>query len=405
MKFIIHTQYYPPETGAPQARLSELAEGLVQHGHEVSVLTAIPNYPTGRFYPGYAGFLRRERINDVRVTHSWMYPTKKVGMLPRLSSYFSFVFSSLFSGAALLPRADFLLTESPPLFLGMAGYLLSRMKRARWIFNVSDLWPESAVRLGVVGDGLSLTMAESLEAFCYRKAWLVTGQSREILQGVQERTPCARTYHFSNGVDVSRFSPELRSETLHRDLGDGAECVAVYAGLHGIAQGLDQILEAAERLQHLRGRLKIVFIGDGPEKEQLVERSRGLHMLKFLPPRLKKEVPELLASADIALVPLKKYIPGAVPSKIYESMASGLPVVLVADGEAAKILAEAGAGIAVPPGSVDGIAEALDRLTRDAVLRRELGENGRAAAGDRFDRRRIIRSFLGFLEESKKRPC
>ncbi len=399
MHFIIHSQYYPPETGAPQARLSELAEGLRSRGHEVTIMTAVPNYPVGRIYPGYNLLLHREVIKEVRVIRSWIYPSKSVRFIPRLTNYFSFVLSSLLAGAAMLPRADFIMTESPPLFLGISGYLLSRFKGSRWIFNVSDLWPESAVRLGIVGEGLPLTMSEHLETFCYRKAWLVTGQSREILNCIRKKVPGVPTYHFSNGVDTSRFGPHLRSEDIHRELGDGAECVAVYAGLHGIAQGLEQIIGAAERLRDLGGRLKIVFIGDGPEKESLVNQARGIGIVKFLPSRRREEIPEILASADIALVPLKGYIPGAVPSKIYESMASSLPVVLAAEGEAAAILDEARAGISVSPGKTAELARAIRELALDPGLRKRLGDNGVAAAREKFDRRRIITNFLNYLED------
>lgn len=400
MKFIIHTQYYPPETGAPQGRLSELAESLVLHGHEVTVLTAIPNYPLGRFYPGYGGIFKREVRNGVSIIRTWIYPTKSVKLIPRLFNYFSFVFSSLFFGAALLPKADYLLTESPPLFLGISGYFLSRFKKAQWIFNVSDLWPESAVRLGVVGKGLSLRMSEYLETFCYRKSRIVTGQSKEILKGVTLKVSEAYTYHFSNGVDTSRFTSELRSEALHKELGDGAECVAIYAGLHGIAQGLNQIIEAARMLNDLVEKLKIVFIGDGPEKESLMEQAQGLKIIKFLSPRPKGEIPKLLASSDVALVPLKTYIPGAVPSKIYEGMASALPIILVAEGEATIILNEAKAGIAICPGTINDLASALRQLVVDLNLRRKMGENGRQAATERFDRRRIVANFLNMLEEN-----
>lgn len=399
MHFIIHTQYYPPETGAPQARLSELAEGLMQSGHEVTVITAVPSYPIGRFYPGYNGHLCREVMKGAPIIRSWIYPSKSVRLIPRLGNYFSFVFSSFLTGAALLPKADYIMTESPPLFLGISGYLLSRLKGARWIFNVSDLWPESAVRLGIVGEGLPLTMSEHLESFCYRNAWLVTGQSREILNGVQGKVSDAATYHFPNGVDASRFGPRLRSEDVHRELGDGAECVAVYAGLHGVAQGLLQIIEAAEELSDLKDRLKIVFVGDGPEKESLMERAKGLGIVKFLPSRRKEEIPEILASADIALVPLKGYIPGAVPSKIYESMASGLPVVLAAEGEAAAILNESNAGVAVSPGKTSDLARAIRDLTLDPGLRKRLGDNGVLAAKEKFDRRRTVKKFLSYLED------
>ena len=147
------TQYYPPEIGAPQVRLSELAAHFVQRGHSVTVLTAMPNYPTGKIYPGYSGLLRREHRDGVSMIRTFIYPTQKTDFMPRLMNYFSFVLSSATLGSALLGRADYLLVESPPLFLGLSGFWLSRLKHARLIFNVSDLWPETAVRLGILQPG------------------------------------------------------------------------------------------------------------------------------------------------------------------------------------------------------------------------------------------------------------
>lgn len=398
MKVVIHTQYYPPEMGAPQARLSELADRLVKKGHEVIVLTAFPNYPLGRLYPGYKGILKGDIRNGVKIFRTWIYPSKNIKLIYRLSNYFSFVFSSLLIGAAILPKTDYLLTESPPLFLGISGYVLSRLKKAKWIFNVSDLWPESAVRLGVVSKGLSLKLSERLEIFCYQKASLVTCQSQEILQSIKKKAPEAQIYHFSNGVDSSKFKPELRSVKLHDELGEGAECVAIYAGLHGIAQGLEQIIHAAKQLTDLERKLKIIFIGDGPEKESLIKEAKGLNIVKFLPPKPKEEIPKILASCDIALVPLKTYIPGAVPSKLYEAMASALPIILAAQGEAVNILNESQAGIAVTPGNVNEIAQAIRKLTLDGTLRKRLGMNGRIAVKEKFDRDKILSKFLNFME-------
>ncbi len=400
MKLGILTQYYPPETGAPQARLSELARGFVERGHKVFVLTGMPNYPGGRTYPGYGGIFRRDERDGASVLRAYIYPTKSVGVVRRLANYFSFAFSSLVVGMVALPRLDCLMTESPPLPLGITGYLLSRLKGARWIFNVSDLWPESAVRLGLVREGWSLRAASILEAFCYRKAWLVTGQSKEIVEDIQYRFPGVATYHFSNGVDTNLFRPECRSAEVRHKLAEDEACVAIYAGLHGVAQGLDQILQAATRLQDLEA-FRIVFVGDGPERERLVNHARtlGLTNVRFLGPYPHEALPALLASADISLIPLKHRLPGAVPSKLYEAMAAGLPVVLVADGEAADIVRNAQAGIAVPPGDVEALGLALRDLAKDADTRKRLGNSGRQAAVARHDRQTIVHAFVDLLEQ------
>jgi glycosyltransferase involved in cell wall biosynthesis len=393
----ILTQYYPPEMGAPQARLSQLAARLAELGHETVVLTALPNYPQGRIYEGYRRLSVRERQGDVNVLRTPIWPTKSVALIPRTASYLSFALSALLFGLIRLPRLDVLITESPPLPLGVTGFLLSRFKSARWVFNVSDLWPETAIALGALGNGRLTKLAYRLEAFCYRRAWAVSCQSREIEQSVNERFPKVRTISFVNGTDTDRFSPARRSKTFWQNrLGDD-RIVAVYAGLHGACQGLDQLIEAAKKLQD--DHLEVVLVGDGPEKEELVESSGRLQLgnVTFLEPQPKDAIPGLLASADIAVVPLKTRLPGAVPSKLYEAMASGLPVVLVAEGEPAEILRATNAGIAVDPGDIDSLAEALRRLAQSDEERAHLGAAARAAAVERFDRRPILDRFIAAL--------
>ena len=406
MRVAILTQYYPPEIGAPQARLADLARRLRERGHAVTVLTAMPNYPRGRIYDGYGGLYRREERDGVTVLRSFVYPTQSAGMFRRLLNYFSFVASSLAVGLVKLPRVDYLLTESPPLFLGISGYVLSRVKGARWIFNVSDLWPETAVRLGVIRQGFALRLASLLEALCYRKAWMVSTQTRGMQDSIASRFPNVRTYHLSNGVDALRFSPELRSAELRVKLGVGdasrdGHCLAIYAGLHGLAQGLDQILAAAKQVED-QTNLSFLLIGDGPEKRMLMDQSRalGLRNVRFLEAVPGSEIPGLLASADIALVPLKLALPGAAPSKLYEAMGAGVPIVLIAGGEAAAIVNDTQAGIVVPYGDITRLSEALRKLASDPEERRRLGGAGRRAALDRFDRRTITAAFAEYLENA-----
>lgn len=400
MNLVILSQYYPPEVGAPQNRLSELARLMVEKGDSVTVLTAMPNYPTGKIYPGYGGLFRSERLNGVDIVRTFIYPTQKTDFLRRLTNYFSFVISSAVLGTFLLKRADVLLVESPPLFLGLSAVWLSFVKRARLIFNVSDLWPESAVQLGIVRrNSLLHTLSSWLESFCYRRAWLVTGQAKSIINDIRQRFPDCQTYHLSNGVDTNRFAV-AGNDRAHRDLNANGDCVVMYAGLHGIAQGLGQVLMAAEDLSQDQ-RFRFVLIGDGPEKKMLMGQAamRGLTNVEFQDPRRSEEIPALIAGCDIVLVPLTSYLLGAVPSKLYEAMASGRPIILVASGEASQIVNEHQAGITVEPGDIKGLVQALKTLLAQPQLRRTLGENGRRAARQHFDREVIVSRFREFLKQ------
>ena len=391
MHLLIHTQYYPPEIGAPQARLSELAAGLQQRGMQISVLTAMPNYPTGKIFPGYRRLFHKESLDGITIYRTYIVPTQSASFFLRLINYFSFVLSSFWAGL-FLPKVDVILTESPPLFLCLTGFVLSRLKKARWIVNVADLWPLSAIELGLLDkDSLAYRISARLEAFAYQKAWRVTGQSRTILADIQCRFPAVQTYHLSNGVDIELFQPISAIKS-------SGSVQAIYAGLHGLAQGLDQVLLAAKSLQ---GRLPITFtfIGDGPEKEHMVRLTHDLELdnVTFLSPLPKNEIPPLLAAAEIIIVPLKVQLTGAVPSKLYEAMAVGNPIVLIAASEAAQIVKQADCGLCVSPGDVDGIARAVTILAENADERTRLGDNGRTYVVQHFDRQAIIQQFYEFL--------
>jgi glycosyltransferase involved in cell wall biosynthesis len=329
------------------------------------------------------------------VLRSFVYPTQKAKMLPRLMNYVSFVCSSLLAGAAALPKLDFLFTESPPLFLGISGALLSWAKGARYIFNVSDLWPESAVHVGLIQrEGLGFRLAGRLEADLYRRAWLVTGQARTILSDISQRFPHVPTFHLSNGVDTTLFNSALPDRSLERR----GKFTIVYAGLHGIAQGLDQLVEAACLLRD--STVHFIFVGDGPTKRTIAEliTQRRVSNIELHPPVPHTAVAAVLLAADAVVVPLRSAIPGAVPSKVYEAMAAGKPVLFIGDGEGAQIVTAADAGIVVRPGDVHRIAAALRELAANANLSALLGRNGRAGAV-KYDRARIAERFITYLEE------
>jgi colanic acid biosynthesis glycosyl transferase WcaI len=399
MKFAILTQYFPPEIGAPQTRLSELAKHLVQCGHDVIVLTAMPNYPSGKIHAGYGGILRKESYCGAQVIRTFIYPAQSAHIVPRMLNYFSFMVSSSLGGSFMLDAPDFLMVESPPLFLGIAGLWLQWLKNSKLIFNVSDLWPDGVVELGVVKRGGIVTrIAYWLEKICYEGAWLITGQSKSIVENIRERFPGRPVLHLSNGVETASFGPGRRTESTRALLGNDGQFVAVYAGLHGHAQGLSQILESA-RVLASDARFRFVLIGEGPEKGRLQKMAHemGLTNVRFLDPLPHSEIPGILAAADAILVPLVGQITGAVPSKIYEAMASGRPLVLIATGEAAEIVSEYNTGLTVAPNDIEGIVDALRELRDNAQLAKSFGENGRNVAVKHFDRKDILERFTKFL--------
>jgi len=291
-----------------------------------------------------------------------------------------------------------LITETPPLFLGITGWLLSKLRRARWILNVSDLWPDSAKYIGMLSEGdFSYKVLQKLAHSLYAQAWLVTGQSREIIDEIQKQTPSSRVHHLSNGVDASTFHPGNRRQEVRRKYIKDGEVGVVYAGLHGLFQGLEQILLAAN---HLKGEgVRFLLFGDGPEKEALIKKRRELQLnnVTFLPPLPHEQVSSILASMDVAIVPLKAAIRGAVPSKIYEAMACGIPILLVANGEASQIVRQTKAGVAVEPGQIDDLVLTIREMIQQPDRRRAMGQFGRWAAENLFSRTKIAEKFEAIL--------
>ncbi len=397
-KLCLLTQYFPPEMGAPQARLSELGERLIDLGWQVEALAALPNYPTGKVFDAYDP--RKpvvEQVGRIRTVRVPLY-TAKTGFTKRLRSYLSFAGSASRHGPRLCAKPDLLFVESPPLFIGYAARYLSWRWKCPFVFNVSDLWLDSAIRMGIVKPGLAAWLARRLEHKLYRRAAGVTGQAVEIIDAVREIVPNVRAEVITNGVDPLRFGPERADDAARDLLGREPGPIFIFAGLLGLPQGLDQILELAKSLpDEVPGRF--VLIGEGPAREHLVERieREGIRRVRIVPSQPRERVPALLAAADAALITLSMSIPGSVPSKIYEAMATSLPTLLIAVGESARRVREADCGLTVAPGDLAAAREAFTRLATDAALRAKLGAAGRHAAETVYHRDAIARRLDQFL--------
>lgn len=390
-RVLLLTQYFPPEIGAAQTRLFELGQELLGLGWEVEVLTALPNYPTGRIFKEYHPRTPvKEAMGRLSVVRVPLRPAQS-GFVNRLMCYFSFVRSAVRWGAKLCAKPDVLFVESPPLFLGHAGIRLSRQWGVPMVFNVSDLWPESAKYMGVVKNRLVLSAAEALELSYYRRAALVTGTSNEIVESVRRRCPSTDAEVITNGVDVDRFGPQFADEA--RSLLGAQDCITfTYAGVMGMAQGLDVVLDVAAAVRDL-GHVQFLLVGEGADRESLQRRieAESLHNVRLLRAQPKERIPALLAASQVAFHVLKFSIPGAVPSKIYEAMASGLPILFAGGGEGARRVLDAQAGLVVPYEDLRGLEEAVRKLASTPELRLELGRAGRCAAEKLYNRKEIAR--------------
>lgn len=403
MVVTILSQYYPPETGAPQNRLHSLAKVLASEGVEVKVITAMPNYPIGRVHNEYRGkFFNRESIDDISIWRSWIFASKSPRMLPRLLNYFSFVFSSIIAGWRS-GKCDILVCESPPLFLGLSAMLLASLKRARLVFNVSDLWPESAEKLDIVSNGAMLWLAYRLEAWIYRKSWMVSGQTQGIVKDIATRFPGTRTYWLPNGVDAAFYKTIQPNDNLREQHKLSDKKLFLYAGVLGHAQGLEVIIKAAQRFKN-DPRLAFVIVGDGPKKEELQELDRTLQSnIYFLPHMPRDKAMELVADAYVCIVPLRKLaiFEGAIPSKLFDPLALSVPILLGVKGEAKSLFIDQGnCGLAFEPEDDADLAEQIAKLLDNAALRNTLANAGREFVYQNFDRRTIATDFLQALKHN-----
>ena len=394
MRLVILTQYYPPETGAPQNRLSDLARRLAARGHRVEVLTALPSYPGDEILPEYR---RRENtaevVDGVRVARVGLYVPRRKTFARRMGHYLSFALNAAVHGPRLLGRADVVLMESPPLFLTLAGIPLARVLGARLVVNVSDLWPRSVVELGMLRPGPLLWPADLLEALMYRSAALVTGQTEGIVADIRSRFPRCRVELFPNGVDAAAYRRPLDRTGLRREFGwrDG-DFVIGYAGVLGHAQALGQVLDAA-RLLADRPEAHFALFGDGPCRQELEARvgAPGLGNVRVYPRQPAARMPHLQAAFDAGLAPLAKgkLFEGARPSKMFEIMAAARPVILCAAGEAPRVVAAAPggpAGLVAPPEEPELLAALVRRLLDDRAGAAAMGRRGRELVFRDFDR-------------------
>ncbi len=407
MRVLIVTHYFPPETGAPQARLSALAAAWAAGGDAVSVLTGMPNHPTGVLPPAYRrAVFRRERADGYRVIRTWLYATPNEGVLRKTLGHLSFMVSSVLLGGLAAGRADVVLVSSPTFFSILSGWLLARMKRARFVVEVRDLWPAIFVELGVLTNRRVIALLMRLELAAYAVADQVVVVSEGFRADLIRRgVPPAKVHTIRNGVDAAEFAVATGAGRDWRArLGAATgDCLVLYAGTHGISQALPAIAEAAALVAVRPGGapVRFAFVGDGADKRRLERRvaELGLRNTVLMPGVPHAEMPGLLAAADICLVPLRDVPLFAtfIPSKMFEYLAAGKAVIGSVTGEAAQILAEAG-GVVVPPQDSGALAAAIGALAADPELRAVMGKAGRAFAERRCDRAALARQYRKILD-------
>jgi colanic acid biosynthesis glycosyl transferase WcaI len=401
VRVLILAHFYPPEMGGAAARLHGLARWLAQYGHRVTVVTGFPNYPTGVVPPSYRGKMRvRETLDGVDVLRTWVYASSHRSSVRRLANYLSFVISATVTGLTAGQTYDVVLASSPPLFIGVAGMALARLLCIPFVFDIRDIWPELAVEAGEFEPTSAIVRwGERLEHFLYCQATHITvvtkGKRRKLAaKGVPE----SQMSVVCNGVDLELLcttgGPDWR-----RELDLDGKFVIVYAGLIGVFQGVEVMVDAASALRE-REDIHFLIVGDGVRRSELEERAERerLANITFLSPQPHKVIPSILSAADVALVPLvNSQLVDAVPSKLLEAWGCRRSVILVAGGEARRLVEEAQAGVVVPPEESEKLAPVILQMASDRVKLGRFADRGYRYVSRYFDRPKLARKMESVL--------
>ena len=386
MNILYVSQYYPPEMGAPAARVSELAQHWSATGHKVTVLTGFPNHPTGVLDPGYRKrfhrLVWREKLQGVNVFRTWLWPLPNRKSAERILNYSSFFFSACVAGS-FVERPDVVIATSPQLLVGLAGWWIARMKRVPLVFEVRDLWPESLLAVGVGSKNSVLNRSlGAIAGFLYRNSGhivVVTSAVKEHLIN-QWGVPATRISVVENGVETDLFAPAAGNQAA-RELNLTGKFVVSYVGTLGMAHGLGTIVDSAAQLGDEIPEVVFLLVGEGAERKHLLDlvREKGLGNVRFLSQQDREKIPAIISASDVCLVLLRKsdLFKTGVPTKMLEFMSCGRPVILGVDGQARTLLEEADAGLYVEPEDSRSLTDAIRQLHKDPELRQKLGANGR----------------------------
>jgi len=404
MRVLLISQYFPPETGATSNRMISIAKGLRRAGHEVHVIAEKPNHPEGVIREGYrGGAFEERRYEGIPVTYTWVYTRPEKNFLKRIAFYTSFMGMAVIAAMRSRGPFDVVFASSPPLFVGIAGWLSARLTDAQFIFDIRDTWPEVAVAMGALSNPLAISAAEELERFIYNRADGITAVTDSFCEHISERVdgdpPIRRVM---NGTVPEIFNRDDQRATKRAELGVQDKFVVLYAGNHGLAQGLPHIVEAAASIPSGTD-VQFVMVGSGPVKSELVDEAhrRDLDTIQFVDRVPLEEAAAYMAASDALLVPLEDHniYKQFIPSKLFDSMAAGKPVLLSVDGEARTILDKADAGLYYPPENAKELTEHVAWLAAHPSEAQAMGECGRAYARTHCTRASQVDKLISFMEE------
>jgi len=404
VRILIMVQCYAPEEVSGAVLVTELAWDLVQRGHQVTVVTAAPNYPYGRVYRGYRNRLFSvERLNGVRVVRTWSYISPKKTFWRRIFNYGSQSATALYGGL-LAGKPDVVLVFSPPLPLALTAWMLSACWRVPWVLQLEDLYPDAAIQAGMLRNRLAIKFFFALERFLYQRATRVSVITESFRKSLLEKgIGGEKMTLIPVWADPESVRPLPKENQFRKDHGLEEKFVVMYAGNHGLTSCIEDVLCAAERLKD-DADVRFVFIGEGVKKASLEKASQrnGLKNVTFLPYQPRAAFAEMLAAADLGIVTLNEESSvTSLPSKTFNIMASARPILAVCphESELAELIREAECGVSVSTQEPDHLADTIRQLKNDENRLHQMGLNGRSELENRFSRSRCVTMFERMLQE------
>jgi hypothetical protein len=398
MRILLLTDNFVPETNSPALRAYDHARAWVGNGAKVTVITTIPNFPTGRPLPPYRNRLyQKETMDGIEVVRVWTLLAPNRGIFWRSLDFLSFAVSGFLAG--LFRRYDVILATSPQLLTALAGRCLATVKRRPWVFEVRDLWPDSIVAVGAMRENVLIRALQRLETGLYRHATRVVAVSDGIRDRLIARgVPREKIGVVPNGVDSRRIGAEAGDIDLRQSLKFNDRFVVGYVGTHGMAQGLEVVLDAAHALRD--SNALFLFVGEGARRDAIIARASKMQLrnVQFIGLVPRQVAAAYLRACDAVVIPLKRtsQIEITLPGKIFEAAALGKPIIVSAEGASADLVRRYGAGLVAPPEDPDVLADAIRRLASDPELRKQLSQGSLVLARD-FDREHFAQMLLDEL--------
>lgn len=381
LKVLYISHYFPPEVNAPALRVSEMASRWADNGADVTVLTGFPNHPSGIIPEQYKGMKRLvTKFKNIKLIRTYLYAAPNKGFLKRILNYLSFMFSAILLGTPKAGKPDIVIATSPQFFVAVAGYIISRIKRCKFVFEIRDVWPEEIVAVGAIKNRFIIRILETIEMFLYKKADLLVAVAQGTIDILTERgIPEDKIVLYPNGVNIDHFQSGSDGSEIRRKLGFENKFVVSYVGTHGMAHKLENLLSAAKELSEYKD-IQFLFVGDGAEKKKLVEMAYEMNLSNVLfHDQISHDlIPAFYKATDLFMVPLRraKLFTKNIPSKIYEIMAVKKPILISTEGESRNLVETAGAGIGCTPECVEEMVEKILYLYKNEKIRTQMGNDG-----------------------------